>query len=105
MATVVEECDWMYRVTGPDEEKSIGETEFVTGVAAMAASGSFGAAKICARMVGRVDLTLGSSARALLERQIVASGRRYAGIRQSTAFDASDRIHKTLTIPEMLGDS
>jgi len=39
-ATVFEECHSMYRAAGPDEEKSIGETEFVTGVAAMGASGT-----------------------------------------------------------------
>jgi L-fuconolactonase len=104
VATVFEECHSMYRATGPDEEKSIGETEFVSGVAAMGASGTFGAAKICARMVGRVDLMLGSRARSLLERHMLASGGRFAGIRQSTAWDASDRIHKVVPTPGMLLD-
>lgn len=105
VATVFEECHSMYRADGPDEEKSIGETEFVTGVAAMGASGSFGTTRICARMVGRVDLMLGSRARPLLERHMIASGGRFAGIRQSTAWDASDRIHKVVANPEMLLDS
>jgi predicted TIM-barrel fold metal-dependent hydrolase len=96
VATVFEECHSMYRASGPDQEKSIGETEFVTGVAAMGASGTFGTTKICARMVGRVDLMLGSGARPLLERHMLASGGRFAGIRQSTAWDASDRIHKVV---------
>jgi predicted TIM-barrel fold metal-dependent hydrolase len=96
VATVFEECHSMYRAGGPDQEKSIGETEFVTGVAAMGASGTFGTTKICARMVGRVDLMLGSGARPLLERHMIASGGRFAGIRQSTAWDASDRIHKVV---------
>ena len=96
VATVFEECHAMYRATGPDDEKSLGETEFVTGVAAMAASGAFGPARACARMVGRVDLTAGDRARGLLERHLIASGGRFAGIRQSTAWDASDRIHKVV---------
>ena len=104
VATVFEECHSMYRATGPDEEKSIGETEFVTGVAAMGASGTFGAAKICARMVGCVDLMLGSRARSLLEWHMLASGGRFAGIRQSTAWDASDRIHKVVPTQGMLLD-
>jgi L-fuconolactonase len=104
VATVFEECHSMYRATGPDEEKSIGETEFVTGVAAMGASGTFGTARICSRMVGRVDLTLGSRARSLLERHMIASGGRFAGVRQSTAWDASDRIHKVVPMPGMLLD-
>lgn len=105
VATVFEECHSMYRATGPDDEKSIGETEFVTGMAAMGASGTFGTTKVCARMVGRVDLTLGSRVRPLLERHLIASGGRFAGIRQSTAWDASDRIHKVAPTPGMLSDA
>jgi L-fuconolactonase len=105
VATVFEECHSMYRAGGPDGEKSLGETEFVTGVAAMGASGTFGSVRVCARMVGRVDLTLGERARPLLERHMLASGGRFAGIRQSTAWDASDRIHKVVPTPGMLLES
>ena len=105
IATVFEECHSMYRATGSEEEQSLGETEFVTGVAAMGASGTFGTVRICARMVGRVDLLLGQRARPLLERHMIASGGRFAGIRQSTAWDASDRIHKVVPAPGMLLDA
>jgi len=105
VATVFEECRSMYRVSGPDAEKSLGETEFVAGVAAMAGSAEFGAPGICARMVGRVDLMLGDRARGLLERHLVASGGRFAGVRQSTAWDGSDRVHKVVPAAGMLGDS
>src|SRR5208282_3504947 len=100
-ATVFEECHAMYRAAGPEEEQSLGETEFVTGVAAMGASGTFGTVRICARMIGRVDLMLGRRARQLLERHMIASGGRFAGIRQSTAWDASDRIHNVVPTPGM----
>ncbi|MEA2727660.1 MAG: hypothetical protein QOF70_2135, partial [Acetobacteraceae bacterium] len=93
IATVFEECRSMYRAGGPEEAKSLGETEFVTGIAAMGASGVFGACRVCARMVGRVDLLAGNRALGLLERHLIASGGRFAAIRQSTAWDASDRIH------------
>ena len=36
---------------------------------------------------------------------MIASGGRFAGIRQSTAWDASDRIHKVVPMPGMLRDS
>lgn len=102
VATVFEECHAMYRPTGPDAEKSLGETEFVTGIAAMSASGAFGPTKACVRMVGRVDLTLGAKAGPLLERHLIASGGRFAGIRQSTAWDAA--IHKVVPTQGLLLD-
>jgi L-fuconolactonase len=105
VATVFEECRSMYRAEGPEDEKSLGETEFATGIAAMGASGAFGSSRVCARMVGRVDLMLGDRARDLLERHLVASGGRFAGIRQSTAWDASDRVHKVVPMAGMLADS
>jgi L-fuconolactonase len=101
-ATVFEECHSMYRPDGPAEEASLGETEFVTGVAAMGASGTFGPSRVCARMVGRVDLLLGAAAGPLLQRHVAASGGRFAGIRQSTAWDAD--IHKVAPRPGMLSD-
>jgi L-fuconolactonase len=105
IATVFEECHSMYRQKGPSEEQSLGETEFVTGVAAMGASGTFGTTRICDRIVGRVDLMLGDRARGLLERHLIASGARFAGIRQSTAWDPSERIHDVVPERAMLLDT
>jgi L-fuconolactonase len=101
-ATVFEECHAMYRADGPAEERSLGETEFVTGFAAMGASGTFGRTRFCARMVGNVDLTLGARAKGLLERHIAASGGRFAGVRFSTAWHADDRVHKVAPRPGIL---
>jgi L-fuconolactonase len=103
VATVFEECHTMYRASGPVAEQSLGETEFVTGIGSMIASGGFGTAKVCARMVGNVDLMLGDHVKSLLERHMIASGGRFAGIRQSTAWDAG--IHKVVPAPEMLLDT
>jgi len=101
-ATVFEECHSMYRVEGPEEERSLGETEFVTGLAAMGASGTLGRTLFCARMVGNVDLTLGARAKGLLERHIAASGGRFSGIRFSTAWHAHDRVHNVAPRPGIL---
>ena len=103
VATVFEECHSMYRQSGPEDERALGETEFVAGVAAMAASGAFGPSRLCARIVGRVDLTLGFRAGPLLERHMIAGGGRFAGIRQSSAWDAA--IHKVVPRPGLLLDS
>jgi predicted TIM-barrel fold metal-dependent hydrolase len=56
-------------------------------------------------MVGKVDLMTGDRARALLERHLIASGGRFAGIRQSAAWDASDRVHKVVPMAGMLADT
>lgn len=95
VATVFEECHSMYRTEGPEEEASLGETAFVTGLAGNG---------VCARMVGRVDMMLGSKAKGLLERHVEMSGGRFTAIRQSTAWDASDRVHKVVPIEGMLRD-
>src|SRR6202521_5990024 len=59
VATVFVRCRSMYRRDGPEELRPLGETEFVNGVAAMSASGGYGAARICAGIVGPADLRLG----------------------------------------------
>ncbi len=98
VASVFEECRSMYRTDGPEEEASLGETEFVAGIAAQAGNG------VCARMVGRVDMMLGDRAAGLLERHIESSGGRFTAVRQSTAWDASDRVHKVVPTAGMLRD-
>jgi len=92
IATVFAECGSMYRQDGPEELRSLGETEFVTGCAAMADSGVFGSAKICQGHISRVDLTLGERTRDLFHLHTERSGGRFKGIRFTTAWDASDKI-------------
>ena len=104
-ATVFEECGSMYRADGPEELRSLGETEFVTGVAAMSASGGFGPARACAAMVGNVNLVLGSRVEPILEAHLTASGGRLRAIRFSTAWDADERVRKTVPRPQMLAEN
>ena len=61
VATVFLQCRSMHRASGPEAFRPVGETEFVNGVAAMSASGGYGPAKICAGIVGHVDLRLASA--------------------------------------------
>jgi predicted TIM-barrel fold metal-dependent hydrolase len=91
-ATVFLECREMYRAEGPPELRSLGETEFVTGVAAMSASGKYGATKCCAGIVGNVDLRIGARAREVLERHMVASGGRFRGIRNGSTWHADPSL-------------
>jgi len=95
----------MYRADGPEELRSLGETEFVTGVAAMSASGGFGPARACAAIVGNVNLMLRSRVEPILEAHLAASGGRFSAVRFSTAWDADERVHKTVPRPGMLEES
>jgi len=103
-ATVFEECGSMYRSDGPEELRSLGETEFVTGVAAMSASGKFGTTRACVAMVGNVDLLLGSRVEAVIASHIAASGGRFHAVRFSTAWDADERIPKIVPRPGILAE-
>ncbi|QQO35576.1 amidohydrolase family protein [Bradyrhizobium diazoefficiens] len=91
-ATVHLECDSMYRASGANEMAPVGETEFVNGIAAMGASGTYGDGRPCAGIVGYADLTLGSRVMAVLEAHTMAGGGRFRGIRQSAAYDADPNV-------------
>ena len=84
-ATVYLEWLSMYRAEGPAELRPVGEVEFANGVAAMAASGTYGKTRVCAGIVGYADLTLGAAVEKVLESQIAAGGGRFRGIRFITA--------------------
>jgi predicted TIM-barrel fold metal-dependent hydrolase len=80
-ATVVIESGDMLRADGPPELKSLGETEFLNGVAAMFASGKYTATRGCAGIVGCPDLALGDRVRPVLEAHIAVAGSRFRGLR------------------------
>ncbi len=67
VATVFAECHSMYRANGPEAFRPVGETEFVTGIAAMSASGLYGPIRVAAGIVGFADLTLGDRVEPVLE--------------------------------------
>ncbi len=87
-ATVFVQCRAFHRATGPDEMKPVGETEFVNGVAAMSASGAYGATRICAGIVGHANLALGARVETVLGALVRAGGDRFRGIRHITAWDS-----------------
>ncbi|WP_293902483.1 amidohydrolase family protein [Phenylobacterium sp.] len=92
VATVFVECGAFYKADGPAELRVVGETEFVNGVAAMSASGLYGATRACAGIVSRADLLLGDGVKAVLEAHIQAGGGRFRGIRNSASFDADPEV-------------
>ncbi len=98
-ATVYVEGHAMYRNTGPDHMKPVGEVEFANGNAAMAASGVYGKCRVAEAIVGHADLMLGCAVREVLEAQLAAAGGRLRGIRYATPYDASELINKFMSRP------
>jgi predicted TIM-barrel fold metal-dependent hydrolase len=98
-ATVFAECHAMYKAAGPEATRPVGETEFVTGVAAMSESGNYGPTRVCAGIVGHVDLTLGARVTDVLEAHIRSGGGRFRGIRDITVWDASPDVRCTTILP------
>ncbi len=88
VATVYVDCRSMYRASGPEAFRPVGEVEFANGVAAMSASGGYGPAQINAGIVSHVNLLLGDGAKPVLEAEIAAGNGRFRGIRHSSAWDA-----------------
>ena len=104
--TVFIECRSMYRAEGPEELRSIGETEFVQGIAAQSASGNYGPTAVAAGIVSNANLMLGAAVEPVLEAHIAASGNRFRGIRFSCAWDASPEVGSPgSNAPGMLLDS
>jgi predicted TIM-barrel fold metal-dependent hydrolase len=77
--TVFVECNANLRPDSPDEEKSLGETEFAC--AAKRAARQSDRPGICEAIVGYVDLRTGSRAGDLLDRHFEVSGGHLRGIR------------------------
>jgi L-fuconolactonase len=99
IATVFVQCGAMYRASGPEAMKVIGETEFVNGVAAMAASGTYGKTLACHGIVGHVPLSLGDKAAEVLEAQVAAGNGRFRGIRDIAAYDSDPEVLGALNHP------
>jgi L-fuconolactonase len=92
-ATVFAECRAMYRASGPEHLKCVGETEFAVGMAAMAASGKYTSCRTAAAIVGFADLTLGERTRETLQAHVEAGNGRFRGVRQRGKWDADPAVH------------
>ena len=90
--TVFAQCEEMHRKDGPEALKPVGETEWVDSIAAEAAKGPEGAARIGA-IVGTANLCLGESVREVLEAHCEASPL-FRGIRDTAAWDPNEGIDR-----------
>ena len=85
-----------WNAVSAEELKSLGETEFITGVAAMSASGKYGPTKCMAGITGYVDLRLGSRAKGVIERHIAVSDGRLKAIRNGSTW-SDDPVLKPMS--------
>jgi predicted TIM-barrel fold metal-dependent hydrolase len=98
VATVYVDCRSMYRASGPEAFKPVGEVEFANGVAAQSASGGYGSCAVNAAIVSHANLLLGEEVKAVLEAQIRAGNGRYRGIRHTSAWDADPAVAATYAL-------
>jgi L-fuconolactonase len=104
--TVFIECGSMYRLDD-DAKRVTGETEFVQGVAAMAASGLYGEnVRCCGAIVGFTNLIKGVDDVEAVLRAHMAAGANFRGIRHAHGWHESPDIpnshHPTRDIPGLL---
>jgi predicted TIM-barrel fold metal-dependent hydrolase len=105
LGTVFAEAHAMYKPSGPEQLRSLGEVEWIAGTAAAAESGCFGPIRVAAGIVGNASLSLGEAAAEVLDAHIQAGGGRYRGVRNYTAYDADPVVQSVGAIrPHVLMD-
>ncbi len=92
VSTVFIEHLAMFRSSGPDEMKYLGEVEFANGIGAMADSGLYGQTRVAAGIIGYADLMSGARAGEVLDAMMALAPSRFRGIRCSGAWDPDPRI-------------
>jgi predicted TIM-barrel fold metal-dependent hydrolase len=97
-ATVFVECSAMYRASGPEHLKAVGETEFALGQAAMAASGKYTACRAATGIIGFVDLTLGQRTKEALDAHIAAGNGHFKGVRQRAKWDPDPVVRGPVSV-------
>jgi len=85
----------MYRSSGPEEMRPVGEVEFVQGLAAASASGLYGLGRAAAAIVGHANLNLGERVAPVLDALQAASPNRFRGIRHSVTWDPHPEVENT----------
>ena len=91
-STVFLEARSMYRASGPEELRPVGEVEFVQGLAAASASGTYGETRAAATIIGAADLKMGDDVARVLEALQAASPNRFKGIRHNVTWSPDPEI-------------
>ena len=85
--TVFVEVDAMYRSSGPEEMRPIGESEWVRGIGAQSDSGLYGRTKVATGIVGYANLNLGARVEPVLEAMESVSSGRFRSVRHTCSWD------------------
>lgn len=87
VGSVFVDCQTMYRESGPEALRPVGETEYVESVAERLVRERSERPGLCCAIVSHANLFLGDRVAETLEAHVAASPR-FRGIRHSTAWDA-----------------
>ena len=95
--TVFVEVDAMYRSSGPEEMRPIGESEWVRGIGAQSDSGLYGRTKVATGIVGYANLNLGARVEPVLEAMESGSSGRFRSVRHTCSWDEYEplRSHRS----------
>jgi L-fuconolactonase len=99
VSTVFIECHAMYRSSGPEHMRPVGEVEFANGYAAMSASGHYGRTRVAEGIVGYADLGLGAGVREVLDAEVAAGGGRFRGVRNLSVWHKDPQAHASSANP------
>ena len=100
VSTVFVEARSMYRPEPDNPMRTVGEVEFVQGIAAQSASGMYGDTRAAHGIVGHANLHLGADARPVLEALRVASPNRFSGIRHGVSWDPHPEVPNPGAYPQ-----
>lgn len=92
VASLFTECKSMYRATGPEHLKPVGETEFAVGMAAIAASAKYTTCKVAHGIVANADPMMGEAVAEVLDAHIEAANGRLKGVRQRAKWDPDPAV-------------
>jgi len=104
LASVYVQSGTMMASEGPEDFRSVGETAFAASIA-QECDGNRNLPRVCAAIVGSVDLNLGSRAAPVLEAHVEAAQGRLRGVRCLTHWHEDPVIHRIHTTAGLLSTS
>lgn len=107
VATIFAEGKEGYRKDGPEELRSLGETEMVAAIAEESLARPGSRTHVAAAIIGYADLGRGEAVGAVLDAHVAAGRGRFRGVRNSSAWHADPEARGSVLVqpPGMLYDA